>query len=174
MPGFMHVFLAAATTALHGGLSERVLTTRKLNPTTTAKSRANTVTGVHAATTGHSEAPVGVAVASSPPLGAPSGSPAEDAPSATPRGRNMATIAVYRSSAGAITYRGCTIGQLSTISPTNSRTLNARAETASGQCGAVSLPSAMTTTATTIAHAPQISASCTAILGMLSGIGDPL
>src|ERR1700742_786678 len=173
MPGFMHVLLAAATTALHGGLSERVLTTRKLNPTTTAKSRANTVTGVHAATTGHCEAPADAVVTGSPPLGAPPGSPTVDASSATPRGRSMATIAVYRSSAGAITYRGCTMGQLSTISPTNSTTLNARAVTASGQCGAVSLPSAMTTTATTIAHAPQIRASCTAILGMLSGIGEP-
>src|SRR6185437_1373715 len=128
----MHAFLAAVTTALHGGLSERVLTTRKLNPTTTAKSRANTVTGVHAATTGHREAPT-AAAAGVPSPGASPDSPAVMS-SVTPRGRNMATIAVYRSSAGAITYRGCTIGQLSTISPTNSTTLNARAVTASGQC----------------------------------------
>ena len=105
MPGFMHVCLAAATTAVHGGLSERVLTTRKLNPTTTAKSRANTVTGVHAATRA---AALAVRRWQARHRGAPPGSPA--AAAVTPRGRSMATIAVYRSSAGAMTYLGCTIG----------------------------------------------------------------
>src|SRR5262249_37752677 len=110
----------------------------------------------------------------SAPLGAPPGSTAEDASSVTPRGRSMATIAVYRSSAGAMTYRGCTMGQLSTISPTNSTTLNARAVTASGQCGAVNLPSAMTTTATNDSDRPQDRALWSANIGNLRRNGGPL
>jgi hypothetical protein len=102
------VCLAAATTAVHGGLSERVLTTRKLNPTTIAKSRANTVTGVHAATD-RSEAPAGAAVTAVSPVGVPPAWPA-GALAVAPRGRSITTIAVYRSSAGAMTYLGCTIG----------------------------------------------------------------
>src|ERR1700761_2632138 len=161
MPGCWHVRVAAATTAVHGGLSERLLTTRKLNPTTTARSSANTATGAQAWTL----------AGASPPGGSPSGPPGGGTSPATPRGRSMATIAVYKSSAGAMTYRGCTMGRLSTISPTNSSTLNTRAVTASGQAGAVRPVSATTTTRTTIAHAPQIRASCTAISGMRSGMG---
>src|ERR1700739_4505915 len=171
MPGCIHACLAAVTTALHGGLSERGLTTGKLNPMTTAKSRANTVTGVHAATTGPS--PRGAAGPGAAPLGTAPDSTAGDASPAMPRGRSIATIATYRSSAGATTYRGCTTLLLLTISPTNSPTLNTKAVIASGQCGAVSRPSAIATTATTIAHAPQIRASCPAISGMLSGTGEP-
>jgi hypothetical protein len=83
----------------------------------------------------------------------------------------MATIAVYSSSAGAMTYRGCTTCRLSTISPMNTRTLNAMAVIASGQFGAVSLASATTTTATTIAHAPRTRALCAALLEIRSGTG---
>ena len=81
MLGLMQVRSAVATTAVHGGLSERLFCTRKLNPQTTASSRAKTATGVQATT-------------DRPPPGTPSG---------TPRGRSAAMIAVYSSSAGAMT-----------------------------------------------------------------------
>src|ERR1700743_3283496 len=109
----MHVCLAAATTAVHGGLSERVLTTRKLNPTTMAKSRANTVTGVQAGT---DRSLRGAPVTAVSPVGVPSGWPS-GALAVAPRGRSITTIAVYRSSAGALKELGCTMGSVWMLSP---------------------------------------------------------
>ena len=145
----MQVRSAAATTAVHGGLSERLFCTRKLNPQTTASSRANTATGVQATT-------------DRPPPGTPSG---------TPRGRSSRDDRGVQQQRRRDDVTRLNDGQVVDDLADEHQHADSRAVTASGQCGAVSRASPMTTPTATSPTRPdqggvEPSPGCSSATGM--------